>query len=220
MVKILLIEPDNLVAGILIQQLSNIGVNCCWRHNFAAGVIESMHVNYSLIIVNCANHEGIQAVKRIKNREIPTPVLAMIQGFTDAVISSVTLAGADSFLSLPYKFEQLKTKISALLKHNLVSGEVLALGEICIYKQKREVSYLNKKIELKRREFDILLLLAENKGKVLRRTLLNDATTLHSRNVTDATVDVHVSKIRTKLKIAGLNGNLIDTVYGVGYRLT
>lgn len=216
---VLLIEPDALIAAMLMKQLLQYDLECSWRQNYQAGIIESAHAKYDVIIVNCSQSEGIQAIKRIRAREIITPILAMLPNFNDSTINSATIAGAEAFLALPYKLELLKIKLFVLLKKNSVSGQVLHLGEVDIYKSRREVTYLDRKIDLKKREFDILMLLAEQRGKVIRRSLINDATTLHSRMVSDSTVDVHVSKIRSKLKKAGVSSNLIDTVYGIGYKL-
>jgi|GEM_PF-6468478 len=217
---LLLIEPDELLAAMLMKQLQQYDLVCSWRQVYHAGAIEAAHAKYDAIIVNCAKSDGTQVIKRIRAREITTPILAMLPSFNENAINSSTIAGADAFLALPYNMEMLKTKLTVMLNKERLSGQVLHLGEVNIYKQKREVNYLDRKIDLKKREFDILLLLAEHRGRVIRRGLLNDATTLHSRMVTDTTVDVHVSNIRTKFRKAGVRSNLIDTIYGVGYRIS
>lgn len=219
--NILLIEPDSNLASLLIKELEKLNFKVSWRQEYIAGVFESISSKYSLVVVNAARTDGLEAIKRIRSRGVDVPILAMLPNYNDMHISNATVAGADGFLALPYRIETLRVKIGHMVKRQPRNREdVLLLGEVSIDRGRRRVTYLDRKVDLKKREYDIFLLLAEQRGKVIRRELLNDATCATSRSTSDSTVDVHISKIRSKLRDAGVYGHLIDTIYGIGYRIS
>lgn len=218
---ILLIESDSSLANMVVNELEELGFKVTWRQEYIAGIFESISSRYSLVVVNAARPDGLQTIKRIRARGIDVPILAMLNNYNDMNINNATVVGADGFLALPYRIETLRVKIAHMVKRQPRSREdVLFLGEVSIDRGRRRVSYLDRKVDLKKREYDIFLLLAEQRGKVIRRELLNDATCATSRSTSDSTVDVHISKIRSKLRNAGVHGHLIDTIYGIGYRIS
>ncbi len=123
--------------------------------------------------------------------------------------------GADDYIIKPIKINILMARIKALLKRNSRmpdSDEVIIMGDLIIDKKRRTISNNNKEISLPKKEFNIMLLLASQPGKIFTREEIYNKVWGHNVFVGDRTLDVHIRKIREKL-----NNNLIKTVKGVGY---
>ncbi len=127
-------------------------------------------------------------------------------------------AGADDYIFKPISPRLLKSRVNALLRrHKHLSKPkevVIDLGSLKLDKERFEVYVDNKIIDLARKEFEILWLLAEKPGKVFSRKEIYRHVWGTEVIVGNRTIDVHISKLRNKLK-----DKFIKTVKGVGYRI-
>ncbi len=127
--------------------------------------------------------------------------------------------GADDYVTKPFSVRELVLRARAVLRRAMPSEPeaVLRIGELSIDSSAHRVQVGAREVVITALEFRLLFTLASRQGRVqTRETLLNDVWGLHL-NVETRTVDTHVKRLREKL---GTAGSLIQTVRGVGYRLT
>jgi DNA-binding response OmpR family regulator len=161
---------------------------------------------------------GWEVCRRVRG-ESDVPII-MLTARTDDVDKVVGLEmGADDYLTKPFNPRELVARVRAVLRRyekTIQPEQVIKIGQVTIDAQRREVTVRDKPVELRTKEFDLLLTLAQHKGIVLSRDQLLDLVWGFDFYGQTRTVDVHVAHLRDKL--AG--GDLaIDTVWGIGYKL-
>jgi len=127
--------------------------------------------------------------------------------------------GADDYVTKPFGVRELLARVKALLRRSEIataSPEVVKSGKIVIDSSRRTVTVSGKPVALTATEFNLLKSLAEKEGRVISREDLLSLARGDDVAVMDRTVDVHVAALRKKL---GKQGEMIETVRGVGYRM-
>jgi two-component system alkaline phosphatase synthesis response regulator PhoP len=165
--------------------------------------------------------DGLEICRRVRAQsDIP---IIMLTARSDDIDKIVGLElGADDYLTKPFNPRELMARIKAILrrtdrKTNTSDEEKpLTLGNLTIYPQQRTAKVNDKTIDLRMKEFDLLMVLAENVGMVFSRERLLNVVWGYSFAGETRTVDVHIAHLRHKLE--GMAPS-IDTVWGVGYKL-
>ena len=126
--------------------------------------------------------------------------------------------GADDYITKPFGMMEFVARVKAVLRRSARQNEdkELHFGELYLNVGRHEVSWKEEKIDLTRKEFELLQYLMENKGLVMTRNQILCHVWGYDFDGETRTVDVHVRTLRQKL---GDAGNLIETVRGVGYRI-
>ena len=123
------------------------------------------------------------------------------------------------YLTKPFNPRELVARIRAVLRRYEKAAQpeqVIKISQVMIDPQRREVTVRDKPVELRTKEFDLLLTLAQHKGIVLSRDQLLDLVWGYDFYGQTRTVDVHIAHLRDKLADSDL---VIDTVWGIGYKL-
>lgn len=169
--------------------------------------------------------DGLEVCKRVRaSSDVPIIMLTARSEDIDKIVGLEL--GADDYLTKPFNPRELVARIKAILRRaekrqtpspsTTTSAQPLMMGNLQIDPQARTVKVNQQTIDLRMKEFDLLLLLMENKGVVFTREKLLDVVWGYSFAGETRTVDVHIAHLRHKLK--GMNAN-IETVWGVGYKL-
>ena len=134
--------------------------------------------------------------------------------------------GADDYITKPFSIKELLARISSVLRRYNISKEnignienILTVGNLNMNLLKYEVYRGNEKVDLTLKEFELLKLLLENKGKVLSRNYLLDKIWGYDYYGETRTVDVHIRYLRKKIEDEDSSEKYIQTIRGVGYKI-
>ena len=127
-------------------------------------------------------------------------------------------AGADDYVAKPFGVMELLSRVRAVLRRSRLDREqpVLQVGKIKMNQEERRVQADGREMQLTFKEFELLRFLMENENVVLSRDKLLDIVWGYDSEVETRTVDVHIRSLRQKL---GEQGELIETIRNVGYRI-
>ncbi|CCV63749.1 putative two-component system, response regulator) [Alteracholeplasma palmae J233] len=158
---------------------------------------------------------GIEVIKYIrkKNKEVPIMVVSALNSEIDKV-KALDL-GADDYLTKPFGVLELTSRIYAHLRR-VEKSETYEKGNLRLDIDKH-VCYINDtEIKLTNKEFDILLLLFKNDGKVVKKEVIFEEVWQIKSDVETRTLDMHIKSLRQKIESSNIH---IKTVRGVGYQI-
>lgn len=173
-----------------------------------------------LLDIMLPGEDGYSILKKLKSdsstRDIPVIMVTAKETEFDKVKGLE--GGADDYITKPFGMMEFVARVKAVLRRSQKQNEEkeIKCGELRINSGKHEVRLKGEKIELTRKEFELLQYLVENKGLVMTRNQILCHVWGYDFDGETRTVDVHVRTLRQKLKEAG---NMIETVRGVGYRI-
>jgi len=210
-------EPDILALISIHLGRDNIAVDCVDNGREAQRLLALNVYDIAILDWMLPEVSGIQLVREIRARSKGSPSILMVTAKTSNVdIISGLEAGADDYLSKPFEVSVLMARVRALLRRSGRAEKLLSLGSIRMDLDSHVVKINDEVVSLTPYEFKLLKVLAENKGRVLTRDQLIENVQGDVTIVARA-VDTHVFGLRKKL---GENASLIETVRGVGYRVS
>ena len=166
------------------------------------------------------NMDGYEVCKKIRSNEktskIPIIMLTAKSQETDIIIGLEL--GCDDYMTKPFSVRELLARVKALLRRNNLAETTqnfTKIGEINIDRDNYEVSVGEKVISMTLSEFKILSILLDYPGKVYTREDLLNRLNENKTNIIDRNIDVHIRSLRKKL---GPDGQVIQTVRGIGYK--
>lgn len=219
--KILLVDDEPDILEFLSYNLKKEGYNVFTANNGKEAIVVAKKEHPHLIILDVMmpDMDGIETCREI--RELP--------GLKDVMIAFLTArnedysqiagfeVGADDYINKPIKPRVLISRITALLRRgkntSAEPNDKSDLGGIRIDRERYVVVQNDKEINLPKKEFELLALLASKPGKVFTREVILDKVWGGEVVVGDRTIDVHVRKLREKL-----GEDFIRTVKGIGYK--
>ncbi|MFF9914594.1 response regulator transcription factor [Streptomyces sp. NPDC013457] len=228
--RLLLVEDDDHVAAALSAVLAKHGFAVTHARNGEEAlqavlpVVHGERPSYGVILLDLGlpDQDGYQVCGRI--RKLTTTPVIMVTARADvrSRIHGLNL-GADDYVVKPYDTGELLARIHAVSRRNAGGDEggaagddaALRLGSVVIELPTRRVSVDGAPVQLTRKEFDLLALLAGRPGVVFRREQIISEVWRTNWEGTGRTLEVHVASLRSKLAMPAL----IETVRGVGYRL-
>ncbi|MBN9293707.1 MAG: response regulator transcription factor [Flavobacteriia bacterium] len=220
--QILIAEDDKRISDFLVAGLEQQGYTIILCRS-AEEVLESYlstPVDLFIIDVMLPKIDGIQLVQTLRYKKIFTPVLMLsaLNSVNDKV--NALDSGADDYLTKPFHFDELSSRIKALTRRNSIqdtqnTSTILNFGRLTIDMQQYRTFLDGQIIELSPKELKLLLYLVENKNKAVTRIqLLNAVWGINFNNQTNV-VDVYISYLRNKIEKEDLK--FIFTVKGIGY---
>jgi DNA-binding response OmpR family regulator len=165
--------------------------------------------------------DGLEVCRRLRGANNPAAILMLTARDEDIDKILGLELGADDYLTKPFNPRELVARVKAILRRGAdrvrAGAPPIRLGELTLDPARRELRIGERPVELRTREFELLLALAEHRGLVLSREQLLQRAWGYDFYGQTRTVDVHVAHLRKKLDGSSVR---IETVTGVGYKLT
>ncbi len=218
MIDILLIEDNEEIGGLVVDFLIAEGYDCYLALDGEEGlaVYEDEGAKLILLDVTLPGIDGFVVCKRIRDKQNTPIIIISAKGSKEDKLNGLLL-GADDYIEKPFDIDILLAKIDGIFKRRYDSDEIVE-GNIRLDKKGRRLYIDDVFIETTVKEFDLLLYMMENKGKVLsKEELFTKIWGLHSESELQ-TLTVHIKWLREKLERDSKNPVHIQTVWGVGYR--
>ncbi|PSW20204.1 DNA-binding response regulator [Photobacterium sanctipauli] len=213
---LLLVEDDRNLADGLLESLKEAGYNCLYSD--CATNVADLWANADLVVLDRQLPEGdsLNYLKEwLQIKHVPVILLTAMVSVTDKVIGLDS--GAKDYLTKPFAEEELLARIRLHLRDGapeVPAANVVKVGDITIDLDSRDVTLNGDNVTLTRTEFELLVFLAKNAGRVFTRDELLDQVWGYNHYPTTRTVDTHILQLRQKLP-----GIEIETLRGVGYRM-
>jgi len=222
MTDLLIIEDNVELAQLLCDFLKRAGYSIYHAPSGEDGLsfLERNSVKLVLLDVLLPNIDGFAVCKLIRNKKnLPIIIMSAKVGKDDK-IAGLEL-GADDYVEKPFDIDILLAKIKSQLRRSYnLSDEnpVLIDGNITIDLDANSVFIENKLVEMTVKEFELLVLFLQNKGKTLRKEWIFDKVWGVDSFSEPSTLTVHINKLRDKIEIHPKNPKRIITVWGLGYK--
>ena len=220
MSMILLVEDDPIIIKSLSITLSIRGFEVVSASSVKKAIEEAKNniIDLVLLDINLPDGSGYDFCKIIRQKYKLLPIL-MLTARTDeaSVVKGLTL-GADDYVRKPFGLEELVARIKRLLGRGIEQKNILSFASIKMNLNNRVVFIGDKKINLVKREFEVLEVFLKKAGQDITRDSIMSVIDDEGK-IFDRTLDSHISHLRSRLKNSGAYDVKIVSVYGIGYRL-
>lgn len=218
MAHLLVIEDNPDMSELLREYFQALGFGVTAVREGHAGLHAALHTRPDLIVLDLMlpGLGGLEVLRRLR-AEADTPVLMLTARGAEADKVLALELGADDYVTKPFSVAELLARVKALLRRAQPAGErgPLRHGLLTLHPLTREVRRGGEALALTRVEFELLHLLMRSPQRVFTRPEL----LMHLQEEgggSERTITVHIRNLRTKL---GPEADILETVYGVGYRL-
>ena len=215
MIKILIVDDEKPICDLIDMNLSASGYSCVAVQDGLAAIdaVENNTFDLVLLDIMLPGADGYDVMEYIKPFKVPVIFISAKHEVKDRV-KGLKL-GADDYLIKPFDVTELLARVEAVLRRYNKADKKLTVGEIEIDMEARRVTRSGNPVPLTSKEFDLLMLFAENRNVALFRESLYEKVWDDEYYANSRTLDLHVQRLRRKL---GWEKNLV-AVYKVGYRL-
>lgn len=222
--KVLIIEDEKDISDAIRYGLEKEGYKVSCANDGIRGLFSVVKIMPDLVILDLMlpGMNGVEVCKKIKAdpKSAGIPVIILSAKSSEADKVGCFESGAEDYITKPFSIRELIARVKAVHKRCCESGsnnKYLKFGDLEIDPAGHSISLGGKELELSLKEFDLLHYLVLNRGKVLsRKELLKDIWDIEA-DIDTRTVDVHVTRIRRKIRRSACK---IDTIHGVGYKIS
>ena len=216
--RILIVEDESSISDFIKGELEYEGYNVCVKEDGRAGLEEALKNEYDLVILDIMlpSMNGFEICRRLK-REKQTPVIML--SAKDSVIAKVNglQIGADDYIPKPFAIEELLARIEVVFRRqDSLNNSIVKFKDIIINRNSRIVKKNNNEINLTNKEYELLMILIDNKDKVVTRDELLEKIWGYEYESETNVTDVYIRYLRSKLN-SEKKEEYIQTVRSVGY---
>ena len=219
--KILIVEDDQLLNRTLAYNLTSDGYEVISVFNFDSAVrkLRENEFDVALLDINLPDGSGLDLCEEIRNRGQHTYIIFITAKDTENDTVTGFNIGADDYISKPFSLREVAARVKAVLRRTRQTEterapEQIAYKSLVLDIIKKKVSIDGEEAPLTKKEFEILLLLLQNKGRVFSREDILSRIWSDEVYVLDRTIDVNITRLRKKI---GIYGKCIVTRLGYGY---
>ncbi|ADQ04824.1 two component transcriptional regulator, winged helix family [Caldicellulosiruptor owensensis OL] len=226
MKNILIVDDEQHILELLKFNLRKEGYNTFEADSGvqALEILKNSKVDLVILDIMMSDKDGYEILKEIRfNRDTKNLPVILLSAKSEEIDKILGLElGADDYITKPFSVKELVVRVKALLRRvESLKPEVedkVKFGDVEVDFSKRTVKKNNQDVSLSFKEFELLKLLIENKGRVLDRDFILQRVWGYEFDGDTRTVDVHIRFLRRKLEDDEKNPRYIETVRGVGYR--
>lgn len=220
--KLLLIEDEKELALSIQKYLTDKDFVCEWVDNAKAAIDKISIYDYDCILLDLMlpDGNGFEILKELKGQNKAEGIIIISAKETlETRIEGFNL-GADDYLTKPFHLSELLVRVQALIRRkNFKGSNIVSFNEIHIDILSKTVKVNNNKIEITKKEIDLLLYLIGNENRVLSKSAIAEHLSGDMADMLDNHdfVYAHIKNLKKKLNDAG-SGDYIKSVYGLGYK--
>jgi DNA-binding response OmpR family regulator len=222
--RILIVEDEHDIATLIkhtLERSGDVSATIAGSGDAALRLIAEMPPDLVILDLNLPVLSGMEVCRILRSRpataELPIIILTALASEGDRV-AGLDL-GADDYVTKPFSLRELNARVRAVLRRRqhapMPSTQVYRGARLVADFDAVVVSVDDSPVRLTRREFELLRYLIQNRGRVVSRGRLLERVWGYDRSIETRSVDVHVGRLRAKLRSAGVQ---IETVVGLGYR--
>lgn len=218
--RILIVDDEEDLCEILQYNLGNAGYMTEVVHS-AEDALKLPLISYDLILLDVmmGPMSGFRLADKVrKEMAVNVPIIFLTAKDTENDILTGFSLGADDYIAKPFSINELTARVKAVLKRaksdRAKQASMIKFGDIELDTARKRLIVDNEKIELTKKEFEILKLLLENQTRVFSRDEILNSIWGKDIIVTERTVDVNITRLRTKL---GKHGQNLKNKTGYGY---
>ncbi len=215
MKKILIIEDEVEIARHMVKFLTAASYDCHVHHSGrgAIDLIERLKPDLIFLDLMLPEVDGIEICRQVRSFS-DVPIMMMTAKTEEVDRIHGLQVGADDYLCKPFSLPEMVLRANAILRRaSEVRDDSFRVNE-----EKNEIKYKNSKITLTTIEFSLFYLLYKTPERIYSRSQIMDLAYPDIRDISDRAIDSHVKKIRRKFKTQQVEENIIESVYGAGYR--
>lgn len=215
MIRILIVEDEHSIANLIRESLSGAGYDCTCVYDgmAAADLLEAESFDLILLDIMLPKIDGYELMEYIRPFEIPVIFLTAKADTRDKVKG--LRMGAEDYLTKPFEIIELLARVETVLRRYHKNDVLLTADDVVIDTMSRTVKKNGVPVSLTVKEFDLLLLLVQNRNIALFRDKIYEKVWHEEFLGDNRTVDLHIQRLRKKL---GWEEKIV-TVYRIGYRL-
>jgi two-component system response regulator ResD len=224
--SVLIVDDEPTIAEVVSRYLERAGYRTRVASDGAQALRAAAEQRPDLVVLDLMlpGIDGLRVMRRLRDQDSEPigVILLTAKGEQSDRVIGLRL-GADDYVVKPFSPVELVARVDAVLRRVEKPAEGvtgLELGEIRIEPASRQVFARGHEVALTQREFDVLLFMARHPHQVFSREQLMDAVWQYSFYGDTSTVTVHIRRLRAKLEADPARPRHIQTVWGVGYRLT
>lgn len=226
--KLLIVDSDESIRKVLATRLTTLGYKVLTASNGkdALHIFDKEDLDMVILDIVLPKLDGYEICQKLRRKsQIPIIILSSLNSMSDRILGLEL--GADDYIIKPFSPKELEVRIRSLLRRTITYTQPrpqkkqysLSIGNLVIDLQKQQVFRNHFKINLTTIEFSLFELLLKNAGNQLSRSEILDNIWGYTpeRDVDTRIVDVHISRLRSKLEEDPSNPDLIITIRGIGY---
>ncbi|MCI9016638.1 MAG: response regulator transcription factor [Clostridia bacterium] len=222
MKKILIIEDDTNINEMLSKLLKLNNYNVVSAYSGTEGILlHNENIDLILLDLMLPGKNGENIIQELQNKKkVPVIVISAIDDL-DKKIDLFKL-GADDYITKPFENDELLARIAVQLRHssnNQSINKVFKFKDIELNTLDYTVKCNNTSVNLSKIEFKLLHIMLKNPNQVFTKNTLIEKVWNNEASADDNTLNVHISKLRSKLKEKNKNEDYIETVWSIGYKL-
>ncbi|SDH33237.1 two-component system, OmpR family, alkaline phosphatase synthesis response regulator PhoP [Alteribacillus persepolensis] len=228
--KLLVVDDEESIITLLSYNLEQAGFQVDTAMDGKEAMEKVRNASYELVVLDLMLPEmdGLEVCRQMRQDKVSIPIL-MLTAKDDEFDKVLGLElGADDYMTKPFSPRELVARVKAILRRvdqapvqkeeNMTTDKKLLIGHLTIYPENYEVYVNDEQLELTPKEFELLLYLSHNKGRVMTRDQLLNAVWNYEFVGDTRIVDVHISHLREKIEPNTKKPVYIKTVRGLGYK--